>query len=467
MLNTVRKTVARHHLLERGERVLAAVSGGPDSVVLLRVLEILRDEYELKIDVAHLNHGLRGKEADNEEEFVRLICRKMGVNLFTKKLDIRELQRNTGKSVEEVAREARYRFLYQTADEHGAVKIATGHHRNDQAETLLINLLRGSGLEGLKGIAPILDGRLIRPLLYISRNEIIGFLKNQGLSYMTDSSNSDPTFLRNRIRKQLIPELEKFYNPQITAGLARTAEIIRVENDYMEGVVGKALHFWQADERDGRVVIPLKEFSREHEAIQARIVKSLLEEMAPFPGGISYRHIESVLEMCRKSDARTRRLNLPFGILVEKSHFTLAIRKKGDISIHPPDLDNNGLVEIKVEIPGMAHLNERKVKVELIEKPDLSEIKNHPDAAFMDYGQIEEPLFLRNIRPGDKIELLGSGGTKKLKKYFIDRKIPQCLRKAIPLLADSRSVVCIAGERISQRVRVTETTQKVLKVKFF
>jgi tRNA(Ile)-lysidine synthase len=468
MFNTVRKTVAIHHLLDRGEHVLAAVSGGSDSVALLRVLKILQNEYGLNITVAHLNHGLRGEEADNEEEFVRLLSRKMNVNFFTKKLDIRELKNNAGRSLEEVAREERYRFLYQMAKEHGAVKIATGHHRDDQAETFLINLLRGSGLEGLKGIAPIRDGWLIRPLLYVGRDEILEFLKNEGLPYMRDSSNSDSSFLRNRIRNQLIPELNKRYNPQLTAGLARTAEIIRVEDDYMQDVVRRLIILWKIAVDDREVVIPLAEFSEQHEAIQARIVKFLLEEMTPFKKGISYRHIESVMDVCRKSDIRFRRLNLPFGILVEKQPSTLVIGKKSEIETHDADLDSRkGLFEIKVEIPGIIHLNERNIKVEFIDRPTISEIKNHPETAFIDYGRIEEPLFLRSIRPGDKIDFLGLGGTKKLKKYFIDKKISHRLRTSIPLLADSRSVVWIAGERISQRVSVTGNTKKVLKVELF
>ena len=468
MLNTVRKTVAIHHLLDRGEHVLAAVSGGSDSVALLRVLKILQNEYEIHIAVAHLNHGLRGEEADKEEEFVRLLSRKMNVNFFTQKVNIRELQQNASKSLEEVAREERYRFLYQMAKEHGAVKIATGHHRDDQAETFLINLIRGSGLEGLKGIAPIRDSWLIRPLLYVGRDEILDFLKTEGLSYMRDSSNLDSSFLRNRIRNKLIPELKKRYNPQMAAGLARTAEIIRVEDDYMQDVVRRLIVLWKIAVDDREIVVPLAEFSEQHEAIQARTVKFLLEEMTPFKKGIGYRHIESVMDVCRKSDIRFRRLNLPFGIIVEKQPSTLVIRKKSEIETHDAGLDSRkGLFEIKVAIPGIIHLNEKNIKVEFIDRPTISEIKNHPETAFIDYGRIEEPLFLRSIRPGDKIDFLGLGGTKKLKKYFIDKKISHRLRTSIPLLADSRSVVWIAGERISQRVSVTGNTKKVLKVELF
>ena len=468
MLNTVRKTVAVHHLLERGEHVLAAVSGGPDSVALLRVLQLLQKEYELHIAVAHLNHGLRGEESDNEEEFVRLISRKMDLDFFTKKADIGKLQKNTGKSLEEIAREERYLFLSQVAKEQDAAKIATGHHRDDQAETFLIRLLRGSGLKGLKGIAPIRDGCLIRPLLYVGRDQILAFLQKEGLSYMKDSSNADSSFLRNRIRNELIPELKKQYNPQLPARLARTAEIVRLEDDYLEGIVRRWIMLWEIALDANKYVVPLREFSQQHGAIQARIVKLLLEEKTPYKKGIGCRHIDAVTELCRKKDSRFRRLNLPFGIIVEKHPSTLIIRKEGEIKIPDRDRDDaKGLFEIKVEVPGVIRLNERNIKMEFIDRPTINEIKNRLETAFIDYGKIEEPLVLRNMRPGDRIDLLGLGGTKKLKKYFIDKKISRCLRKNIPLLVDSRSVIWIPGERISQRVRVTENTKKVLKVELF
>jgi tRNA(Ile)-lysidine synthase len=468
MLKKVRKTVATHRLLRRGEHVLAAVSGGPDSVALLHVLKMLQNEYNLHIDAAHLNHGLRGSDADNEEGFVRALCDEMRVRLFVKKVDIGILQKKSGKSLEEAAREERYRFLYQEAQEHGDVKIATGHHRDDQAETFLINLLRGSGPEGLKGITPIRDGCLIRPLLYVRRDEILEFLTKEGLSYMTDGSNSDVSFLRNRIRKELIPELEKRYNPNLTEGLARTAEIIRVENDYLRDVVQSLIFSLKIDINDKKILLPLRHFSEQHEAVQARMIKFLLEEISPSKQGVGYRHVRSVMELCEKDDARMRRLHLPFGIVVEKQPALLMIKKEREADKRKTNKNSEKeRFEIKVKVPDLIHLEERSILFELIDKPLISEMKNHYKTAFMDYGTIEGPLLLRNIRPGDRMDFLGLGGTKKLKDYFIDKKIPRGLRADIPLLVDSRSVIWIAGERISQRVCVTENTKKVLKVELF
>jgi tRNA(Ile)-lysidine synthase len=207
MLKTIRKTIEKFAMLKMGTHILAAVSGGPDSAALLRVLTILSPEYGLRLTVAHLNHSLRGVEAEREEDFVRNLCAEMGISCVCRRVDILSLQKGQGRSLEEVAREVRYRFLEEIADSCGADRIATGHHRDDQAETVLINLIRGSGTEGLKGILPVRDGRIIRPMIEVKRYEIIEFLEREGLTYMMDSSNLTPVFLRNRIRNDLIPIL--------------------------------------------------------------------------------------------------------------------------------------------------------------------------------------------------------------------------------------------------------------------
>jgi len=467
MLKVVRKTIADNCLLRSGEHVLAAVSGGPDSVALLRILEILAGESSLKITVAHLNHCLRGEDADRDEDFVRILCRQRNMAFIAKRVDVRERQEKTGKSIEEIGRDERYRFLYEAARECGAEKIATGHHRDDQVETFFINLLRGAGLEGLRGISPIREGRLIRPLLHVDRSEILEFLKGEGLSYRTDSSNADPVFLRNSIRNWLLPELKKRYNPRLMEGIARTAEIIRIEDDYMLNVVRQLVISWGIRADDGEISIPLTDFLQQHQAVQARIVKFLLEGMTASQNGIGYSHIGAVLDLCSKKDIRCRTLDLPLGIVVEKTADILKIGKmSGQRSFHSASRVETDSFEEEVNIPSTINLPgiKRNVRVEMIEGPAASEVKSHPETAFMDYDCIQPPLFIRNWHHGDRIDLLGLGGRKKLKKYFIDRKIPSALRGGIPLLVDAQSVIWIAGERISQRVRITEKTKKVLKI---
>lgn len=318
MLKKIRKIVTDRCLLEQGDHLLVAVSGGPDSVALLRAMILLSSEYELQLTTAHLNHGLRGAEAQREEEFVRSLCDTMGIACVCKTVDIRMFQKGKGMSLEEIGREERYRFLDEAAETCGARKIATGHHRDDQAETVLINLLRGSGLEGLKGIPPVRDGRIIRPLLHVGRGEILEFLNREGLTFMMDSSNLSPLILRNRIRHELIPELTSKYNPGIVEGLSHTAEIIRREDDYLQAVVRQILRRWRIIPGATEVRLVLAPLLDLHEALQGRIIKCLLEAAA-LPGySIGYRHVESVLALARKPRRHSASLDLPSLIHVER-----------------------------------------------------------------------------------------------------------------------------------------------------
>jgi tRNA(Ile)-lysidine synthase len=325
MLRKVRKTIADSSLLERGDHLLVAVSGGPDSVALLWTLVLLSREYELQLTTAHLNHGLRGEEAQAEERFVHSLCAGMGIRCISKRIDIRAVQKKKRRSLEDVGREERYRFLHETTEVCGAEKIATGHQRDDQAETVLINLLRGSGLEGLKGIVPVREDRIIRPLLHVARTEILEFLDREGLTYFTDSSNKSPRFLRNRIRHQLIPELSRLYNPGIVRGLSQTAEIVRREDDYLRMKVEQILHRWGVVPGRGEAAIPLADFVGMHAALQGRVVKRLLEEASREGNGVGYRHVEAVLALARSSRLHGASLDLPGLLRVAKEGKILRI----------------------------------------------------------------------------------------------------------------------------------------------
>jgi tRNA(Ile)-lysidine synthase len=467
MLRTIRKTIEKFAMLKTGTHILAAVSGGPDSVALLRVLTILSPEYGLRLTVAHLNHGLRGVEADKEENFVRKLCAETGISCICRKVDISSLHKGQGRSLEEIAREARYKFLDEIANSFGADRIATGHHRDDQAETVLINLIRGSGSEGLKGILPVRDGRIIRPMIEVTRHEIIEFLGREELTYMIDSSNLIPVFFRNRIRNDLIPTLIANYNPRIVQGLCQTAEIMRRDDDYLQQVVRQILLKWGVVTDTEEAVLPLTAFRGLHEALQGRIIKVLMKGCSTAKTGLGYRHIEAVLDLVH-SPRRFALLDLPCRISIEKAENTIRIRKggvwKGRGGEREGEFPLHGF-EFVTQVPGTVLMAESgmTVRLEFVEKPSLTEMRNRPQTAFMDYDCIDPPLILRSMKPGDRMAFMGMGGVKKLKKYFIDRKIPRALRSRIPLLVDSKSVIWIAGERISERVRVTRQTKRVLK----
>ncbi|MCE5210659.1 MAG: tRNA lysidine(34) synthetase TilS, partial [Deltaproteobacteria bacterium] len=238
MLKKVYQTIEKYDLLERGDRVVAALSGGPDSTALLAVLGRLARKMDLTLIVAHFNHGLRGRESDADEKFSRDLAKQMGLPFCPGKMG--DIKNKKGVSPEDFYRRQRYDFLEKVAKDHRAQKIALGHNLQDQAETVLLNLLRGSGLEGLKGFLPKRDGKIIRPLMEISRTEIISFLNKAGIAYRQDSSNENVIYLRNKIRRELLPYLKEKYNPRIEENLAQMAQILRVEDEFIQTQVAKA-----------------------------------------------------------------------------------------------------------------------------------------------------------------------------------------------------------------------------------
>ncbi|MHB8769722.1 MAG: tRNA lysidine(34) synthetase TilS [Syntrophales bacterium] len=468
MLKNVKHTIDRTAMLSRGDHLLVAVSGGPDSIALLHVLILLSSAYRLKLTTAHLNHGLRGAEAQAEEDFVRRISREQGITCICKTIDIGSLQRGSGRSLEEIGREERYRFLNDTADRCGAQKIATGHHKNDQAETLLINLIRGSGLEGMKGIAPVRE-RIIRPLLDVTRKEISEFLRAQGLQYVSDSSNCDMRYFRNRIRNVLLPDLASYYNPRIVPSLCRVAHIIRRDDEYLQDTVNRILQEWGVSPGTEEIALSTDSFLGLHEALQARIAKLLLDAALTSGRGVALNHVEAVLRLAARPFSRKRiSLDLPGLICVEKvGGMIRIIRKDARRTRQDKSRKETPVREYRypVHVPGSVYIPEidRRIRTEVIRHPGFLVMQDNPRVAFFDYRRISPPLFVRNFKPGDRFNPLGMAATKKVNRYFIDRKIPHENRGRIPLLVDSRSVIWIAGESISDRVKISPETETVVR----
>jgi tRNA(Ile)-lysidine synthase len=466
MLAKVRETIAQYGMLTPGDRVIAAVSGGPDSMALLAVLHLLSREFDIRLVVAHLNHGLR-PEAPQEALLVNRYAESWGCPFVTECIDVAGLSRQSGKSLEEAGREARYAFLDRTARIYGARKIALGHHRQDQAETVLMNLMRGSGLEGLRGMTPLREGRYMRPLLFIDRAEIVVFLRERGIDFIIDSSNDDPFYLRNRIRGRLLPSLRETFNPNIDKGLSHLAEIVRLENDFMESLVDRTLAQWEVGLSGPSIVLPVTDWRGLPEALQNRMIKRLLETLAPHGRGIAFTHIMAVRKLLIQGGPAGS-LSLPFSIGVKREYGKLLIFRRdrssrGDeASAHIPDFT------YPVEVPGEVHIAETGVTIRLtLENRGLSslgDVMGNPTIALLDYDRIQFPLIIRNIRAGDRIQPLGMKGRKKVKAWFIDEKIPRDLRRSTPLLVDRRSVLWIGGGQTGEGVRITDRTSRILKV---
>jgi tRNA(Ile)-lysidine synthase len=464
MIRKINHAIEEYHLLDPGEKVVVAVSGGPDSVALLKVLEMLSSEYGLTLIVAHLNHGLR-ENAPAEERFVRRLAQDMGLVFESKSVDAGSLRRRTGKGIEDTSREVRYNFLNDVARKHGARKIALGHHSNDQTETVLMNFLRGSGPTGLKGMLPARDSTYIRPLLGVTRIEIISFLERHGLQFVTDASNADQRYLRNRIRHTLMPLLTARYNPKLDESINSMAEIMRMEDDYMGMATANALSSLGVAPADSKFKILICDFLEYHEAMQRRIMKHLLEGLSPNGKGIGFKHIKAALGLFR-SDHPGVRVNLPCKIEARREYDTVVIsrEKAGEEGISIKGCDD---LYYEFTPPGTVKMAElgKKMTFELVDGP-IDVKTNDRDVVFMDYGRISPPLVIRAVRPGDRMQPLGMKGMKKIKCVMIDGKIPLVHRRKIPLVLDQEAVLWIAGLRLSERVKITEKTRQILKVEF-
>lgn len=455
MIKKVKQTIRKYNLLKKGERVVVAVSGGPDSTACLTVLASIAGDMDLELIVAHFNHGLRGKESDRDEQYSRRLAKKLGLLFCAGKLNKRIPAK--GVSPEDFYRRQRYAFLEKTASGHRAQKIALGHHLNDQAETVLLNLLRGSGLEGLKGFLPIRDGRIIRPLIEISGQEIISFLEQAGMAYCRDSSNESGQYLRNRMRTELIPFLKDKYNPRIEENLAQMAEILRREDDFIRQHTAAVAKKIILQKKTGYAALNIKAVKKIAEAIRWRLLKNVMEDLTLSGNGISFLHVQAVNDLVTKN-ASGRRIALPDGIEARREYDQLILEKKRTRS------PKNQYAYV-MNVPGNIHVKERglMIKATLVQNVKTN-VPRKKNSVCLDWSKIEPPLVIRNRRDGDRIQPLGMSGRQKIKKYFIDHKIPADQRDGIMLLVDRLSVVYMENGHMSDRVKLLPTTKTLLKL---
>lgn len=451
MIKKVLNTIEKYHLLQKGDTVVVALSGGADSCALLWCLVQLSNQYRLKLLTAHFNHRLRQEQSDEDEVFCRGLAQKFGVDFLTQKMSDPLVPR--GVSPEDYFRRERYRFLDCVAADCGANKIALGHHLQDQAETVLLNILRGSGLDGLKGFLPIRDGKYIRPLIEVTRPDITATLQEAGIDFREDTSNSSPVYLRNRLRGELIPLLQKKYNPGIEQNLARMAQIVRRDDEWIGGHVDAILKSPRIQYRENQVTFSAEYFKSLHEALRFRLVKALLENLLPEGGGFSFSHFQAVVDLATNSPTG-KIITLPHRLRAQKEYDFVILDRKAQ--------ERAADYEYPLTVPGTVDVKERNIQL-CIKRGVPEDVNfNSVDRVFFDEDKIKKPLLIRNRRKGDWFEPLGTKGSQKIKKLFIDRKVPKGKRENIVLIADDVSIIWIENMHISERVKVTHETNNVL-----
>ncbi len=326
-LKAIAKTITDFKMIDSGNAVLVAVSGGPDSVTLVLSLLALKDKYALKIGIAHLNHMLRGEESIRDQVFVKGLADKLNLPFFCEQIDVKAYARINRRSIEESGRIARYQFFNRIAKSHGFSKIATGHTKGDNAELVMMNLLRGAGPKGLSGIPPIRGGKYIRPLIQMSKNRILDFLKAENQSFVFDSSNKEMTFLRNKIRGELLPYLQSEYNPEIINALERLSSILRQEEDFWEIKTQKALGNCLVKTDSSCLVLSKPEITGLHPALLNRVLRKALEMIKKDLKAISFVHINDMVQFCFDSASGTS-LDLPGQIRIYKNKDSFMIKKE-------------------------------------------------------------------------------------------------------------------------------------------
>ena len=439
----------RWELFAPNDHVLVAVSGGPDSLCLLHVLWTEREARGLgEVTAAHLDHGIRGQESAAEADWVAAWCRERGIVCHVGLVD---LGAKRGQSVQEAARTARYKFLEKTAAQIGADKIATGHTQGDQAETVLANILRGTGLDGLRGI-PEQRGQIVRPLLDVTRQEVEAYNAAHGLSPRQDPSNlSAEHYTRNRIRLELLPALRRDYNARIDDALVRLSEISRRDSDYLDAQAAAALTDAMRDYDIFRIELGRTALAALHPALLRRVLRLAIVRLRGTGEGVTYEHLEQTCRMMAHSSPAASVLMLPSPLCtVRVAENTLALTL-ASVPLSP------GCFSVPLPVPGEAVLEE----VGWCVQAGWEEV---PDAVVIDADTLDLASFvLRNWRHGDRIDPLGMGGRhKKVSDIFTDAKVPCSKRGHVPIVADANGILWVAGHAIAERAKVTPATARRL-----
>ncbi|MGI6627092.1 MAG: tRNA lysidine(34) synthetase TilS [Bacillota bacterium] len=467
VLNMMRAAIQGHDMIESGDTVVCAVSGGPDSMCLLDGLLFLFDEFDFGIHVAHLHHHMRGEQADKDAQLVVDFCKSRGIQVTVEHEEVFRLAETLKIGVEEAGRIARYKFLFELKEQIEAQKIAMGHHMNDQAETVIMRLARGAGTQGLAGIPPVNDS-IIRPLIHISRSLIEEYCLKRKLPVITDVYNLDLKYTRNLVRYKILPEMAGMLNPSLVETLSRTAQVLRWDSEFLEKEA--TMVFAGISMKQGRVtLVDDDKLQSLPKALSSRVLEKAWRECAGETGNLNVDHVMQVL------DPGEETVSLPGDVT--------AHRHLGQIGFYPPppkDLD------ISLKVPGLTAVPELGlcVSTRVFDKPEGLDLANdrprkglknapgHVNLVFMlelgvwtDYNKCEDGIRLRTRRPGDRFKPLGmQGREKKIQDLLVSMRIPRYYRSFVPIFVSGEQIIWVGGLRLSEQFRVRQDTCKILEI---
>jgi tRNA(Ile)-lysidine synthase len=448
--------IRRREVFRPGESVVAGLSGGPDSTALLVIFSRLQGELGLCVTAAHFDHGLRCREEAAEDfAFANQVCRELGVPLVSGRGNVAARGRRSGETIEEAARNLRYRFLGGEAKRLNASVIAVGHTMDDQAETVLLHILRGSGLDGLAAMQPRCPwpfGRgpdIARPLLELTRRDTERYCRESGIEPRRDPTNDLPVATRNRVRRELMPVLRSF-NPRVAEALSRLAEAAAADAAFIADFADSAWRLLAS--RDGNAVVLDKKLGKLPRVVIVRILLRAFREVSGGDAEINSAHLRRLVEAVERPRMR---MSLPGGIVAVVNAEHLRIRG-GEPRVAPV------IAEMHLAVPGVTRAGEWTIEAKaVVGRPKRGPVR---DAATLDGGAIQGALVVRSRRPGDRLRPLGLGGEKKLQDVFVDAKLPREDRDGVPVIADERGIVWVAGHCIDERVAVTAATLRAIQL---
>ena len=467
MKGKVKNYIIEKNMIKRGDRILVALSGGPDSIALTHVLYTLKECFDIQLFAAHINHCVRGKEADDDENYAKEFCNRLNIPFFSIRIDVNELAKNKGISTEMAGREVRYEFFNKIKNENNIDKIALAHNSNDQAETLIMRIMRGTGIQGLIGIKPVRDEYYIRPILSIDRSQIEDYCQGNNLNPRIDKTNLETIYSRNKVRLELIPYIKDNFNEDIIDTLNRLSETIEKDNDFLEEITSN--YFNQYIKIDNKEVIINKDVFLLHEAMVTRLLRKALESLTGDLVNFEKVHIYDMMKLNKQGTGKS--INLPKGVLVQNIYGDLVLSYLSnkekvvnkELKISSKELNKDLLLKgitLGEDILGY------KVSLKLINDNKEVNLKKDNFIKYFSVDEEIESIVIRNRKDGDRFNPYGMMGTKKLKDVFMDLKIRKDLRDDIPLVLINDKIAWIVGYRVSNAFKVSRNSKNILEIKF-
>ena len=457
MLKKINQYVQLHNMIEKGDRVILGLSGGADSVCLFFVLLQLKKQIDFEIEVVHIHHGLR-KEAEEEVGFVKRLCEKQQVKCHVFEENVKEIAKSNKQGVEEAGREVRKKCFEKVAQMTENAKIALAHHQNDNAETFLMNLARGSGLDGLGGIRAV-NQNIIRPLLCVSRKEIEAYLKKETYSFCEDETNKEDMYTRNRVRNHILPMLEVYVNTETVSHIDSAAKELMEIKKYLDIEIETGYENVVSTENK-QIMIDEEKIKKMQEVLKRGILRKALIDTARHEKDIERKHIELLEGLFEKQTGKS--IDLPYEVKATRTYKGITLKKKEN-STH----FEMGEMHLPIDKKKSMIYHTWEVEWEVVSST-LKEQEPPSEKAYtkwFDYDIINDKVHIRTRKSGDYLTIDGKGSRQKLKSFFINEKIPKEIRDIIPVIAEGSHVLWVVGYRMSKQYQICQDTKNILKIK--